>query len=102
MGKGVKGFGKSLWAGVSGIVTQPVRGAQAEGIKGFGKGVGKGLLGTVVKPVSGVVDLVSKMTEGIESAVDGGVCRSNNLQSRFARAFYKEAGAFADYNEADA
>ncbi len=98
LAKGAKGFGKSLWAGVTGIVTQPVRGAQSEGISGFGKGIGKGILGTVVKPVSGVVDLVSKTTEGIESAVDGGVCRANNVQRRLARAFYKESGMFTDFN----
>jgi len=57
---------------------QPYRGAKQSGAKGFGKGVGKGLLGTVVKPVSGVVDLISKTTEGIESAVDGGICVQNN------------------------
>ena len=28
IGKGFKGFGKSLWAGVTGIVTQPIKGAQ--------------------------------------------------------------------------
>ena len=27
VGKGVKGFGKSLWSGISGVVMQPVRGA---------------------------------------------------------------------------
>ena len=102
MGKGVKGFGKSLWYGASGIVTQPFKGAKKGGFKGFGKGVGKGLLGTVVKPVSGVVDLVSKTTEGIESAVDGGVCRSNNEQMRISRAFYKDACVFIDYSQIDA
>lgn len=78
MGKGVLGLGRSIWDGVSGIVTQPIKGAQKEGISGFGKGLGKGLLGTVVKPISGVVDLVSKTTEGVESAVDGGICKANN------------------------
>ena len=74
IGKGAKGFGKSLWSGASGIVMQPFKGAKEGGGKGLVKGLGKGLLGTVVKPVSGVVDLVSKTTEGIESSVDGGIC----------------------------
>lgn len=29
VGKGAKGFGKALWAGVHGIVTQPYKGAKA-------------------------------------------------------------------------
>ena len=42
VGKGLAGFGKSLWGGVTGIVTQPIKGAQEGGLAGFGKGVGKG------------------------------------------------------------
>ena len=102
MGKGIKGFGKSLWSGVSGIVTQPIKGAKREGLEGFAKGVGRGVLGTVVKPVSGVVDLVSKTTEGIESAVDGGICRPNDSKMRPPRAFYKEAGIFCEYSKVNA
>jgi len=60
------------------------------------------MLGTVVKPVSGVVDLVSKSAEGIESAVDGGICRQNNEKMRIARAFYKDANVFGDYSFIDA
>ena len=54
-------------------------------------------MGTVVKPVSGVVDLVSKTTEGIESAVDGGICKENDQKMRPPRAFYKESGLFKEY-----
>lgn len=63
---------------------------------GFGKGMGRGLLGTVVKPVSGVVDLLSKTTEGIESSVDGGICSANDKKYRAPRAFYKDAGIFKE------
>ena len=60
------------------------------------------MLGTVVKPVSGVVDLVSKTTEGIESSVDGGICYKNDKQVRKPRAFYKEAGVFKEYSHINA
>jgi len=99
MGKGAKGLGRSIWGGISGIVTQPYEGAKDGGFVGFGKGIGKGLLGTVVKPVSGVVDLVSKTTEGIESSVDGGFCEANNTKMRLPRPFYKEAGVFREYSK---
>ena len=40
--------------GLTGIVTQPIKGAKSEGAKGFFTGIGKGLLGTVTKPVTGI------------------------------------------------
>ena len=43
-----------------------------------------------------MVDLLSKTTEGIESAVDGGICRENNSKMREPRAFYKDGGVFRE------
>ena len=60
------------------------------------------MLGTIVKPISGVVDLVSKTTEGIESSVDGGVCKENDTKMRRPRAFYKDAGVFREYSQFNA
>ena len=34
---------------------------------GFFKGVRKGLTGIVVKPITGVIDVISKTTEGIKN-----------------------------------
>ena len=81
---------------------KPVQGAKQDGVGGFFKGVGIGVAGAVVKPVSGVVDLVSKTNEGIESAVDGSACKPNNQKFRRPRAFYKEAEIFQEYNTVDA
>ena len=50
-----------VYRGVSGIVSQPLRGAQRDGVRGFARGVGVGVLGVVVKPVVGVVDLATRM-----------------------------------------
>ena len=60
------------------------------------------MLGTVIKPISGVVDLVSKTTEGIESSVDGGVCKVNDTKMRKPRAFYKDANVFRAYSSFNA
>lgn len=98
VGKGFKGFGKGLWAGVTGLVTQPYKGAKKQGFVGFGKGVGKAVVGVGVKPISGTIDLISKTTEGIESAVDGGICRANNQKMRLPRAFYKASGVFKEHS----
>ncbi|KAL3358176.1 hypothetical protein AABB24_015358 [Solanum stoloniferum] len=57
-------FAKGLFRGVTGILTKPLEGAKASGVEGFVQGVGKGLLGAAAQPVSGVLDLLSKTTEG--------------------------------------
>lgn len=48
-----KEFGLGLYDGISGLVTQPIRGAQKEGAMGFLKGFGKGIGGVVFKPAAG-------------------------------------------------
>lgn len=55
---------KGLFRGVTGILTKPLEGAKTSGVEGFVQGVGKGLIGAAAQPVSGVLDLLSKTTEG--------------------------------------
>ncbi|CAL9040995.1 unnamed protein product [Musa banksii] len=55
---------KGLFRGVTGILTKPLEGAKTSGVEGFVQGVGKGLIGAATQPVSGVLDLLSKTTEG--------------------------------------
>ncbi|CAN8243432.1 unnamed protein product, partial [Cochlearia groenlandica] len=73
--KGVEDFGdiiregggalaKGLFRGVTGILTKPLEGAKASGVEGFVSGFGKGIIGVAAQPVSGVLDLLSKTTEG--------------------------------------
>ncbi|TKY54291.1 Vacuolar protein sorting-associated protein 13C [Spatholobus suberectus] len=73
--KGVEAFGdviregggalaKGLFRGVTGILTKPLEGAKSSGVEGFVQGVGKGIIGAAAQPVSGVLDLLSKTTEG--------------------------------------
>ncbi|KAL8152479.1 LOW QUALITY PROTEIN: hypothetical protein V2J09_010239 [Rumex salicifolius] len=73
--KGVEDFGdvirdgggalaKGFFRGVTGILTKPLEGAKASGMEGFVQGVGKGIIGAAAQPVSGVLDLLSKTTEG--------------------------------------
>jgi hypothetical protein len=42
---GAKDFGMGLFDGITGVVVQPVKGAQKEGALGFFKGLGKGIVG---------------------------------------------------------
>ncbi|PQQ13336.1 vacuolar protein sorting-associated protein 13A-like [Prunus yedoensis var. nudiflora] len=73
--KGVEDFGdviregggalaKGLFRGVTRILTKPLEGVKTSSIEGFVQGVGKGLIGATAQPVSGVLDLLSKTTEG--------------------------------------
>ncbi|EOA39345.1 hypothetical protein CARUB_v10012395mg [Capsella rubella] len=73
--KGVEDFGdiiregggalaKGLFRGVTGILTKPLEGAKSSGVEGFVSGFGKGIIGAAAQPVSGVLDLLSKTTEG--------------------------------------
>ncbi|XP_028786889.1 uncharacterized protein LOC114742843 [Neltuma alba] len=73
--KGIEDFGdviregggalaKGLFRGVTGILTKPLEGAKTSGVEGFVQGFGKGIIGVAAQPVSGVLDLLSKTTEG--------------------------------------
>ncbi|KEH32375.1 calcium-dependent lipid-binding-like protein [Medicago truncatula] len=57
-------FAKGLFRGVTGILTKPLEGAKTSGVEGFVQGVGRGIIGVAAQPVSGVLDLLSKTTEG--------------------------------------
>jgi vacuolar protein sorting-associated protein 13A/C len=65
---GASTFAKSLVSGVTGIIEQPIKGAEQEGVGGFFKGIGRGIVGAVTKPVVGVFDMASNVTEGIKNS----------------------------------
>lgn len=48
-----KEFGLGFYDGISGLVTQPLKGAQKEGAVGLLKGFGKGIGGLMLKPAAG-------------------------------------------------
>ncbi|XP_070537095.1 intermembrane lipid transfer protein VPS13A-like isoform X2 [Ptychodera flava] len=70
LARGGKGLVMGFVEGVSGIVTQPVKGAKKEGATGFFKGVGKGLVGVVAKPTGGVIDMASSAFDGIRRVAE--------------------------------
>ncbi|CAI4219252.1 unnamed protein product [Parascedosporium putredinis] len=49
-----KEFGLGLYDGISGLVTQPLKGAEKEGGIGFVKGFGKGVSGALMKPAAAI------------------------------------------------
>ena len=50
---GGMGLGYGVWDGVTGIFTQPYKGARDGGLIGGLKGIGKGIGGVVCKPAAG-------------------------------------------------
>ncbi|KAI0127005.1 glycosyltransferase family 28 domain-containing protein [Xylariales sp. AK1849] len=64
-----KEFGLGMYDGISGLVTQPLRGAQKEGGLGFLKGFGKGIGGLVLKPAAAVWSLPAYTMAGLHAEI---------------------------------
>uniref|UniRef100_A0A1X7SYU6 Intermembrane lipid transfer protein VPS13-like C-terminal domain-containing protein n=2 Tax=Amphimedon queenslandica TaxID=400682 RepID=A0A1X7SYU6_AMPQE len=72
-----------FYQGLTGIVTQPVKGAMKEGVLGFIKGTGKGVLGLVFKPTGGLIDFTSATLLAVQRTTQVG--ELNLMQLRIAR-----------------
>jgi hypothetical protein len=66
---GLQAAGRSpifgLYDGITGVVTQPIKGAKEEGVIGFAKGVGKGIGGLVIKPIAGLHGVSGNISKGL-------------------------------------
>jgi len=69
-GVAAKEFSLSIVDAVSGVVTQPYRGARKEGVVGFGKGIGKGIGGLVIKSGAAVFAIPGYTLKGLERGVE--------------------------------
>ena len=61
---GADTVGSAVVRGVTGVFTEPIRGAEQGGVEGFVKGVAKGAVGLIVKPLVGAADAVSDGLQG--------------------------------------
>jgi hypothetical protein len=66
-----KEFAFGFYDGVTGLVTQPWKGAQKEGTSGFFKGIGKGIGGFVAKPGAALFGIPAYMMKGVYKEVQG-------------------------------
>lgn len=64
-----KEFGYGWYDGVTGLVTQPWKGAQKEGAGGFLKGLGKGIGGFVAKPGAAMLGVLGHSMKGVHKEV---------------------------------
>ncbi|KAI6783136.1 Sterol 3-beta-glucosyltransferase UGT80B1-like protein [Emericellopsis cladophorae] len=73
-----KEFGYGLFDGISGLVTQPLKGAEKEGMGGFVKGFGKGIGGIMTKPAAGVWGIPAYTMKGVHAQITKLFTRSNH------------------------
>ncbi|KAG0127500.1 hypothetical protein HOY82DRAFT_672068 [Tuber indicum] len=64
-----KEFALGVYDGVTGIVSQPYRGAKEEGAKGFAKGLGRGVAGGVLKTNAATAGVVGFTLKGLHREV---------------------------------
>jgi vacuolar protein sorting-associated protein 13A/C len=84
------------------VVGQPYRGAKKNGLLGGMLGLVTGITGIVIKPVTGVLDALTKSSEGLKSTVMGYEDRANTQRIRSPRVFYGGNSLIKSYNPADA
>ena len=85
-----KEFGFGWYDGVTGLVTQPWKGAQKEGASGFVKGIGKGVAGFATKPFAGFSGLLGHTLKGVQKEVQklfGSNVQSYIVASRVAQGY---------------
>ncbi|KAH7321377.1 family 1 glycosyltransferase [Stachybotrys elegans] len=83
-----KEFGLGLYDGISGLVTQPLRGAAKDGAPGLVKGFGKGIGGLIVKPAAAVWSLPAYTMQGVHAEVSKMFAKSSQnyiIASRIAQ-----------------
>ncbi|ROT34996.1 UDP-Glycosyltransferase/glycogen phosphorylase [Sodiomyces alkalinus F11] len=64
-----RGFALGLYDGVTGMVTQPLKGAEKEGGAGLVKGIGKGIGGLLLKPASAFWAIPAYSMKGVHASL---------------------------------
>jgi UDP:flavonoid glycosyltransferase YjiC (YdhE family) len=85
-----KEFGFGWYDGVTGLITQPWKGAQKEGTSGFVKGIGKGLGGFVTKPFGAISGILGYTMKGVHKEVQklfGSSVQNYIITSRVAQGY---------------
>ena len=90
---------RSVTSGVTGVISQPYKGAQEGGVEGFFKGLGKGIVGVVTKPMIGLVDMATNMSEGLKNTT---TVFENTLQRQRLPRYIRKDGILTAYNNREA
>lgn len=100
VGLGVFSFFKNIGQGITGIVTEPIKGFKKDKMEGMVKGGLRGLGGLVVKPVAGVFDMVSRSAEGIKNTANFNDS-VKYIKQRYPRVTYGPLRLLQVYNDED-
>lgn len=85
-----KEFGLGMYDGITGLVTQPLKGAAKDGPAGFIKGIGKGIGGIVLKPQAAVFAIPGYTMMGIYKEIQsqsGSSVQNYIIAARTAQGF---------------
>jgi hypothetical protein len=96
--KGTEQFSKGVAGGITGVVTDPIKGAEREGATGALKGTAKGVVGLVAKPVSGMASLFGQGFKGVGHAGESlGEDELIEVKPVRARRYISEGGYVGPY-----
>lgn len=83
-------FGLGMYDGITGLVTQPMKGAQKEGAAGFFKGIGKGIGGIALKPGAAIFGIPAYTMQGVYKEIQkqfGSTVQNYIISARTAQGF---------------
>ncbi|KAJ5776787.1 UDP-Glycosyltransferase/glycogen phosphorylase [Penicillium odoratum] len=83
-------FGYGWYDGITGLVTQPWKGARKGGASGFAKGIGKGIGGFIAKPSAALFGILGHTMQGVNKEVQklfGSDVHSYIIASRAAQGY---------------
>jgi hypothetical protein len=100
VGLGVMSFVKNIGQGITGLVTEPIKGFKKDKMEGMVKGGFKGIGGLFVKPVAGVFDMVSRSAEGIKNTANFNE-EVEFYKARYPRVVYGPLRVIQVYNDDD-
>jgi hypothetical protein len=65
---GIKEFERALFAAATGIIRDPIHGALVQGPVGLIKGIGTGVIGVAARPSAGMLNFISRTTQGLANS----------------------------------
>lgn len=95
---GVRSLFSNLGQGITGVISEPVKGYRKNRFAGFLLGSFRGLSGLVVKPMAGVLDVASKAAEGIKNTAGPTQIFGKYDRKRPPRVFYGKNLIIKNYN----
>lgn len=101
VGLGIFSLFKNVGQGITGLVTEPIKGFKKDKFEGMMIGGLKGVSGLVVKPIAGALDMVSRSAEGIKNTANIFDKTTQYKKMRLPRVIYGPSHLIQVYNQDD-